>query len=439
MKTVPLKTKKLVLKMFRSGQKSQTISNTLKLDRSVVKEWQYLYEGGDTRWVTDKPINRAYRFSEAQRVHIVKAYVTKSLSMADLCRTFLVPKTMVKQWVRTFKKDGSYHGDPRTEENKRLRERECCIQEILRAVCTRRTESSKKKILRDIERGKRAGLSVSYMLKQLGIPRSVYYYWLKHPKEDDHALVENIKQIQVNSNYNIGAKKMAQILRQQENPIIVNHKKVEKIMSENSLHAKQKIRKHPKEYYRQKEEAAKELPSNILNRDFASDQPRKKLLTDITYIRIKYNNWCFLSAVKDLFNKEIIAYVLSTRLDRKLVLDTLKQLKQNIGSLNGVLLHSDQGWTYSNPQFVQYLKKEEAIQSMSRKANCWDNAPMESFFSTFKSETIHHDKTYYNNLSFAEMKEVVENYIFDYNHNRISQSLGWLSPIQYFESYVYSN
>lgn len=97
-KIIPSETKKLVLKMFRKGSRSRKVSDALNLDWSTVKEWQYLYDGGDTRWVTDQPIERVYRFPEIQRAFIVRAYLTKALTMADLCRTFIVPKTVIKHW-----------------------------------------------------------------------------------------------------------------------------------------------------------------------------------------------------------------------------------------------------------------------------------------------------------------------------------------------------
>ena len=206
----------------------------------------------------------------------------------------------------------------------------------------------------------------------------------------------------------------------------------------NSLHAKQKVRKHPKNYYRQKEAKARNLPGNVIDRDFSSDHAHRKLLTDITYIHVKAG-WCFLSAVKDTFNGEIVAYAMSRRLDLKLVFDTIEDLKATLGSLNGVLLHSDRGWTYTNPQFVRLLDSEGMTLSLSRKGNCWDNAPMESFFSTFKSETIHHDDFHYRNVSYAEMVLLVQNYIEYYNDSRIVKKLGWLSPVQYRISRAYSN
>ncbi len=436
-KFVPLETKKQVLKLFRQGLRSKKVSNLLGLNRSTVKEWQYLYDGGDTRWVTDKPINRVYRFTEKQRASIVKAYIDNALTMADLCRAFTIPKTVIKIWVRTFKKDGAYHCDTGAEEDKRARRTEQILQDLLCCSSGKRDRSSKKKILQAIERGKEAGLSVSVMLRASGIPRTDYYRWCKDSENKDQEIAARIKAIQETKDkhrqtYTKGAKKVAQLLRQNaDNPIIVNHKKVARIMSEYALHAKVKVRKHPKDYYRIKAQRASNLPSNVLNRNFTASRPRQKLVTDITYIKIKNNQWCFLSAVEDLYNREIVSAVLSPKLDEKLVLDTIAQLKENIGSLNGVLIHSDQGWTYTNPRYIKLLKNEGAIQSLSRKGNCWDNAPMESFFSTFKSETIHRDDFYYSHLSYAEMVLFVKDYIYDYNNVRISKVLNWMPPVKY--------
>lgn len=359
--------------------------------------------------------------------------------MADLCRTFTVPKTVIKRWVRTFKKDGTYHCDTTAEEDKRTRRTEQVLQDLLSSTSGKRDKSSKKKILRTFERGKKAGLSVSCMLRASRISRTDYYRWLKESDNKDQELAARIKVIQETKDksgqtYTKGAKTVAQLLKQDvNNPITVNHKKIARIMSEYHLHAKVKVRKHPKDYYRTKAQKASNLPSNVLNRDFTATKPNQKLLTDISYIRIKNNQWCFLSAVKDVFNREIVAAVVSMRLDEQLVLDTITQLKENIGSLDGVLIHSDQGWTYTNPRYVKLLKDEGAIQSLSRKGNCWDNAPMESFFSTFKSETIHRDGFYYSHLSYAEMVLVVQNYIEYYNHDRISKGLNWMSPVKYRE------
>ena len=254
-KTVPLATKKLVVKMLRQGHRSKKIAKDLGLDRSTVKEWQYLFDGGDTFWVTDKPVDRIHRFSEHQRSFIVRAYLTKALTMADLCRAFTVPKTVIKHWVRTTRKNGVYRCDTRSETDKRTRRRNQVLEDLLQSAGGARDRSSKKKIVQAIERGKATGLSVSFMLRVIGVSRSDYYYWLRHLEWNEQELIERVRKLQIESNWNLGSKTMSQLLRRDEdNPIVINHKKIARIMSENHLHAKQKIRKHPKDYYRKKQQ-----------------------------------------------------------------------------------------------------------------------------------------------------------------------------------------
>jgi len=433
MGVISLKTKKQVLGMFKQGFRSRKISESLHLDRSVVKEWQYLYDGGDTRWVTTQPISRVYNYPGSQRNLIVEAYLNNALTMADLCRTFLIPKTVLKEWVRHYKKVGPILNDTRAKEDQRIRRRIKSIEDLFQCLCSVREGYSKKNFIDSVERGKDTGLNTKGICKTLNLPRSTYYYWKSHPQKDESEIIEAIRTIQERENFNIGSKRMAKMLIQEGFCKEINHKRVAGIMSRNNLHAKQKIRKHPKDYYRQKKLAAANLPTNVLDRKFdTATAPNQILVTDITYIQIK-SGWCFLSAVKDLFNNEIVAYATSQILNMNLVNQTFSNLKDNVGNLLEVLVHSDRGWTYTNPQFVSFLEKEGSIQSLSRKGNCWDNACIESFFGTFKSETIHHDDQYYRNLSYAEMVKVVQDYIYHYNNFRITKKLNWLSPVSYRE------
>ncbi len=427
---ISLETKELALKLFRQGLRARKISETLGLDRSHVKEWQYLYDGGDTRWVSDQPVQRARTITAGQRAFIVSAYRSGALSMADLCRGFALSKSVVKCWVR----DGAYPDDRRAKADQRSSKKtqgsggqEQALGNLYRCLAAGGDRSSKKKILRTFAAGKKAGFPITLMLRELRVPRTNYYRWLKNPDgKREPELTRRIREIQESNSFNIGAKRMAQMLRNEG--LAVNHKHVARIMSENGLHAKQKIRKHPKDYYRKKKRRASELPGNILRRDFTAGEPGKRLVTDITCLRTD-SGWCFLSAVKDLFNREIVAYATSRSLDMNLVMDTIGELKMHFPTLENAVIHSDRGWTYTNPQFVSLLRRERAIQSLSAKGDCWDNASMESFFSTMKSETVHHLGS--NRISYAEMVLLVQNYIKYYNQERISKALNWMSPIQY--------
>ena len=129
------------------------------------------------------------------------------------------------------------------------------------------------------------------------------------------------------------------------------------------------------------------VADNILNREFKEHGPRMVLLTDITYI--PYNNTrCYLSVILDAFTKEVLSYVLSTSLEVDFVLETVNILieKHGISLSAETLIHSDQGCHYTSYSFIQILKDKQLRQSMSRKGNCWDNSPQESFFGHMKDE-----------------------------------------------------
>lgn len=167
---------------------------------------------------------------------------------------------------------------------------------------------------------------------------------------------------------------------------------------------------------------------NLLNRDFNQNEPGKVLLTDITYLYYSSGQKAYLSCVKDGSTNEILAHYLSTSLEMDIVYKTLDQLKE--ASHNQfhpeAILHSDQGFHYTHPLFQAKVKNLGITQSMSRKGNCWDNAPMESFFGHFKDEVDYKDCN-----SLIELKQLVDSYIEEYNNYRYQWGLNKMTPVQY--------
>ena len=153
------------------------------------------------------------------------------------------------------------------------------------------------------------------------------------------------------------------------------------------------------------------------------------LLTDITYI--PYNNTrCYLSVILDAFTKEVLSYVLSTSLEVDFVLETVNILieKHGISLSTETLIHSDQGCHYTSYSFIQILKDKQLRQSMSRKGNCWDNSPQESFFGHMKDEIdLSKCKT------FNDVKVIIDDWIEYYNNERYQWNLAKLSPVEYYK------
>lgn len=171
------------------------------------------------------------------------------------------------------------------------------------------------------------------------------------------------------------------------------------------------------------------VADNILNREFTEHGARKVLLTDITYI--PYNNkFCYLSTIIDAYTKQVLSYTTSDSLEMDFVLETVKKLVKwhGISLSTETLIHSDQGCHYTSSSFIQLVNDNGLRQSMSRKANCWDNAPQESFFGHMKDE-IDVSKS----ITYREVKSVIDDWIDYYNNERYQWQLAKLSPNEYYQ------
>lgn len=280
----------------------------------------------------------------------------------------------------------------------------------------------KYEVIQEMSKGMR---SIQLLCKIAEVSRSGYYKWLKRqsnpsPKEiEDGKIKEKIMECykQVKGIY--GYRRITVWLRM-KHELIVNHKRVQRLMNRMKLRA---IIRKKRPYFVSKEACV--VSKNYLNRDFKVVQPNEKWVTDITYL-IFNGKKLYLSAIKDLYNNEIVAYHISHRHDIQLVIDTLNKAKKR-RDVQGILLHSDQGFQYTSRQYNDFLKKHKMKASMSRKANCWDNACMENFFSHFKAEC-------FNLSSFRSVEEVklaVHKYIHFYNYHRFQKKLKNLSPYEY--------
>lgn len=204
--------------------------------------------------------------------------------------------------------------------------------------------------------------------------------------------------------------------------IVMNHKKIERIKNQYGLITKIR-RKNP---YKMNLKKTKEHRyfSNILNREFRQSEPMKIFCTDITYLPFG-KQMAYLSAIKDIASREIVGWSISSNLQMDLVFSTLDNLKDCL-SKKQILLHSDQGFHYTSPNFIHRAKTLNLVQSMSRKGKCTDNAPMESFFGHFKDEV-----EYKNCQSLEELKQLTATYINYYNNERRQWNLNKMTPAEY--------
>lgn len=251
--------------------------------------------------------------------------------------------------------------------------------------------------------------------------RSVFYYHLKRLKADDKYSVEKkeINDIYHEHKGRYGYRRITAEMRNRK--FVINHKTVKRLMDELGL--KCKIRKV--KYRSYKGEIGKIAP-NVIERDFSATAPNRKWATDVTQINIGSTK-IYLSPILDMFNGEIISHNISLSPNLEQVYDMLDKAFEKFDNLDGLILHSDQGWQYQHFGFRQRLKEHKIIQSMSRKGNCLDNSMMENFFGIMKSELLYAEK-FESPQAFIK---ALEEYIDYYNNKRIKSRLKGKSPVQY--------
>lgn len=202
---------------------------------------------------------------------------------------------------------------------------------------------------------------------------------------------------------------------------LVNHKRVQRLMQQLGLRSRIRTKK-----YRSYRGQIGPIADNLLQRRFHADAPNCKWVTDVTEFKVGTDK-LYLSPVMDLFNGEIISYQLARRPEFALVGKMVDAAMAKLASDQKPLIHSDQGWQYQMQQYQSQLARRGLVQSMSRKGSCLDNASMESFFGTLKSECFYTDKF----DSIEQLEKQVHEYIHYYNHKRIKLKLKGLSPVQY--------
>lgn len=258
------------------------------------------------------------------------------------------------------------------------------------------------------------------LLRQAGLPRSTFYYQLQNRLTADKyaALKAKIHEIYHTHKGRYGYRRITAALRRDGRA--VNHKLIQRLMG--TLGLKSLVR--PKKYRSYKGEIGAIAP-NVLKRQFKATALNQKWVTDVTEFHVAGEK-LYLSPIMDLFNREIIAYETSTK-PIQIVDEMLQQAVRRLRSEDRPVLHSDQGWQYQMRSYQRILRSHGVVQSMSRKGNCLDNAAMESFFGTLKSEFYHLHRF----KSIDELQTGLEGYIRYYNHHRITLKLKGLSPVEY--------
>jgi len=271
----------------------------------------------------------------------------------------------------------------------------------------------------------RGEFRVKLMSRVLAVSRSGYYAWLSRPESlrsyRNRQLLVDIRRIHLQSRRTYGSPRVTDEL--QDQGVVCNEKRVARLMRDHGIRAKT-VKK-----FRVTTDSRHKLPvaPNLLQREFSVSAPNRVWLGDITYVWTK-EGWLYLAGVLDLYSRRIVGCAMSHRIDVELTLSALRQALDRRQPQAGLLYHSDQGKQYAALDYQKLMHDHQMVGSMSRKGDCWDNAPMESFWGTLKRELVHHEKFATREEAKRKIFEYIE--VF-YNCQRRHSSLGSLSPAEY--------
>ena len=266
------------------------------------------------------------------------------------------------------------------------------------------------------------------MLKAALLSKSTYYFEINKPDIDikNEELIEKIKDIFYENKKRYGVRRVTAELHNQG--IVVNHKKVQRIMNKFELKAtKTKIKYHS--YVGE----VGNIADNIINRDFEASKPNEKWTTDVSQLNCPFGK-AYLSPILDMYGTDIVAWDLSLSPNLEQTKRMLDEAFRKNPNIEGLIFHSDMGWQYQNNYYQERLKEKGIVQSMSRKGNCIDNCIMETFFGTLKREMFYgHEHEF---QTFEQLYQAIAEYIDYYNNRRIKGKTKWMPPVKFREASI---
>ena len=388
------------------------------------------------------------RYREELKEQIITEYAKKELGYKKIAQKFGMTRDAVRGIILHSKpkkcednmgnislenpKINNKNLDKETIEHIKNLEAKVSFLQNYNKILESHIDKDKKKMKRDaIKISNEKGFQVNRLCAVSNVAKSSYYHYLSHNtiEKKDEVIIQALMTLSKEQLMRGTKNKMDSL---KDIGIKISYKRLWRICNKYGFLSDIRKRRYPKDYYpKHKQELKDSVVDNILNREFECNKPLTKLCTDITYIKIKGGKWLFLSVIIDLCTREIVSYCVSKSIDTKLAIDTVKKLKMKYCDINGCLLHSDQGCTYTSKEFHKFIIENNFIRSMSRKGNCHDNAIVENFFGTFKSESIYKETLKNGMLTYSEMEKVIDEYIDYYNNRRIQERIGFKTPVEY--------
>jgi len=270
---------------------------------------------------------------------------------------------------------------------------------------------------------------IPYMSRGFNVSASGYYAWLDRPlsrrAQEEARLEMEIRAAHKRTRQSCGPERLQKDLA--ENGVHAGVCRIKRIRKKLGIRCKQKRKFKATTDSRHTHPVAE----NLLNQQFETTAPGKVWTTDITYIPTD-EGWLYLAGHKDLFTGELVGYAMGARMTKALVMQSLFRAVAAKRPAKGLIHHSDRGSQYCSPRYRKLLEQFGMTASMSRKGNCYDNAPMESFWGTLKQELVHHRRYQTRQEAIREITEYIEMF---YNRQRRQARLGYLSPATYEQKF----
>ncbi|WP_183909704.1 IS3 family transposase [Rhizobium sp. BK226] len=367
-------------------------------------------------------------FSREYKLEAVKLVRERGVTVAQAARDLDVHENVLRKWVREYGDDpsqsfpGKGHMKPEQLEIERLR------REVAKLKAERDIPKKGRSLLcqgRDMKFAfiakHRSIWPVAWLCEALGVSRSGFHAWLnRSPSEHaryDELLLDKITQSFKSSDRTYGARRVWHDVL--EEGLSCGLHRIERLMRLNALRARPRRRGLPKDAG----DRAVIMP-NVLDRQFVADRPNQKWVADFTYIWTA-EGWLYVAAVIDLFSRRVVGWSMNANMTAQLVTDALIMAIWRRGKPDALLHHSDQGSQYTSEQFQRLMGDHGITCSMSRSGNVWDNAAMESFFSSLKTERTARKVYRTRNDARADVFDYIERF---YNPKRRHSTLGYLSP-----------
>ena len=440
---IDVKVKQECLRLFRQGMGFHRVAKRLGLRPYTVRDWLRRFKRLDDSWAMTDGWGH-WRRAEAR--DLVK--YPHELEIGPECR---LPHDAGDRSGRDTERgvaggEGQAVGDAEQDSALPPFSAAGAWSAVLAGGCR------KKKEIEAVESLVAQGYDRKSACKAAGISRAAYYRAKKaSPKsESDAELVELMCRIEndrhVSQTYGVDRltaeiNRQLQIINRATSAKIlgkssrVNRKRTHRLMKLYGVHSRLRRRRHPDNYYKSIDEMLKTNKApNVLHREFKSARPMRKIATDVTYIPCSDAKFLYLSALLDLFNKEVVSYTMSSINSVEFAIRMVRQLPPEL--LKDALLHSDQGNLYWSNAWVGLCNELDIVRSMSRRGNCWDNSLCEGFFSHRKSDLGLCKCDYKHLLPERVIRAMIDDYMPWYNEGRIQKKLGYMSPMEYKKAFA---